>query len=122
MKKQQLRYLEGLLQGKIDQLLGKADQTVGRMTRSATQFADPNDRATLETDRNFVLRVRDRERKLIQKAQEALTRIKSGTYGYCKMCHEPISASRLEARPEAELCIECKTEMESRERRPRYLG
>lgn len=122
MNKRQLRHFESMLEGKIESLIGKADQTVGRMSTASATFADPNDRATLETDRNFVLRVRDRERKLILKAREALMRIQNGTFGYCRLCGDPISASRLEARPEAELCIECKTETELRERRARYLG
>jgi len=116
MNKRSLKKFESLLAGKIDQLIGKAGKTIGRMSGYSSATPDPNDRASLESERNFMLRIRDRERKLILKAREALDRIKSGDYGYCDACGEPISKSRLEARPEAELCIECKNEVEERER------
>ena len=117
MNKRKLKHFEGLLTNKIEALIGKAGQSVRGMSgEENTAFPDPTDRASLESDRNFVLRIRDRERKLILKAREALTRIKNGSYGYCDYCGNPIKATRLEARPEATLCIECKTEMEQRER------
>jgi DnaK suppressor protein len=79
-------------------------------------FPDPTDRATLETDRNFMLRIRDRERKLISKIKEALERIEDGTYGLCEACGEPIGEKRLLARPVTTLCIDCKARQEKQER------
>jgi len=78
-------------------------------------FPDPTDRASLESDRNFLLRIKDRERKLIMKVKEALDRIDNGTFGICESCGKPISEKRLMARPVTTLCIECKTEREDQE-------
>ena len=77
-------------------------------------FPDPTDRASLESDRNFLLRIKDRERKLITKVKEALERIDNGTYGICESCGKPISEKRLMARPVTTECIECKTEEEQK--------
>jgi DnaK suppressor protein len=97
--------------------LGKdIDRTVHTMQDEATVFADPNDRATQESDMGLELRNRDRERKLIKKINEMLTKIDSGEYGYCDNCGVEIGLSRLEARPTATLCIDCKTLEEIRER------
>jgi DnaK suppressor protein len=86
------------------------------MSDAIDTFPDPTDRATLETDRNFMLRIRDRERKLISKIKEALERIEDGTYGLCEACGEPIGEKRLMARPVTTLCIECKARQEKQER------
>jgi DnaK suppressor protein len=77
---------------------------------------DPADRATLESDRNFTLRIRDRERQLIGKIKDALERIEDGTYGICESCEEEISEKRLKARPVTTLCIDCKKKQEDEER------
>jgi len=116
MRKVQIRHYQGLLNSKIDTLLGRFDQTVDRMSGISNPFPDPTDRASLESDRNMVLRIRDRERKLFLKVRKALERIDDGSYGYCEVCGESISNNRLEARPEAVLCIQCKNEMEKKER------
>jgi DnaK suppressor protein len=79
-------------------------------------FPDPTDRASHETDRNFLLRVKDRERKLISKIKEALQRIEDGSYGTCEICGEAISEKRLEARPVTTCCIDCKKEEEEMEK------
>ena len=79
-------------------------------------YPDPNDRASLESDRNFELRIRDRERKLIIKMQEAIKRIDDGTFGLCELCGGPISEKRLMARPVTTLCIHCKTKQEQVEK------
>ncbi|HEX7372865.1 MAG TPA: TraR/DksA C4-type zinc finger protein, partial [Thermodesulfobacteriota bacterium] len=79
-------------------------------------FPDPTDRANLETDRNFLLRIRDRERKLIGKIKEALARIDDGTFGICEECGDDISEERLKARPMTTLCIDCKTKAEEEEK------
>jgi DnaK suppressor protein len=105
-----------LLDEKLAELLSEATKTVTGMTSYEETFADPTDRATLESDRNFTLRIRDRERKLIAKIKEALERIESGTYGICEMCGEEISEARLKARPVTTLCIDCKTRQETDEK------
>ena len=92
------------------------DRTVHTMQDEATVFADPNDRASQESDMALELRNRDRERKLIKKIDEMLARIDSGEYGYCENCGVEIGLNRLEARPTATLCIDCKTLDEIRER------
>jgi DnaK suppressor protein len=92
------------------------DRTVHTMQDEATIFADPNDRASQESDMSLELRNRDRERKLIKKIDETIQRIDSGEYGYCDSCGIEIGLKRLEARPTATLCIDCKTLDELRER------
>ena len=84
---------------KINELLSEAGKTVSEMTNGKENYPDPNDRASLESDRNFELRIRDRERKLIVKMQEAIKRIDDGTFGICEVCGGPISEKRLMARP-----------------------
>lgn len=92
------------------------DRTVHTMQDEATIFADPNDRATQESDVSLELRNRDRERKLIKRIDEMLARINAGEYGYCDKCGIEIGLNRLEARPTATLCIDCKTLDEIREK------
>jgi len=79
-------------------------------------FPDPTDQASMETDRNFDLRIKDRERKLIRKIDQAMLRIKDGEFGICESCGGDISVKRLQARPVTTLCIDCKTEQEQEER------
>jgi DnaK suppressor protein len=86
------------------------------MTDQTTNVPDPNDRATLESGRSFELRIRDRERRLLSKIDEAIARIDDGTYGVCEDCGEEIGLKRLEARPVTTLCIDCKTIQETREK------
>jgi DnaK suppressor protein len=116
MNKAQLEEFRGLLQAQMNELLNDAGRTVSDMTEENTNFPDPTDRASLESDRNFELRIRDRERKLINKIQQALERIDEGTFGFCESCEEEIGAERLRVRPVTTLCIDCKTEEERRER------
>jgi DnaK suppressor protein len=99
----------------LQTLLAEASDTVSGMTDEKTTFPDPTDRAALEADRNFMLRIRDRERKLIVKIREALDRIDNGTYGICDSCGEDISIKRLKARPVTTQCIQCKTKEEAKE-------
>ena len=86
------------------------------MQDESINLPDPNDRATQETDRSFELRTRDRERKLIKKIEESIGMIDSGDYGYCDSCGVLIGIRRLEARPTANQCIDCKTLDEIREK------
>ncbi|MBN1956774.1 MAG: RNA polymerase-binding protein DksA [Desulfuromonadales bacterium] len=116
MNKKTLAEFKDLLNQQLESLLQEAGKTVSEMTEEKTNFPDPTDRASLESDRNFELRIRDRERKLINKIREALARIDDGTFGLCESCEEPIGVERLRARPVTTLCIECKTEQERQER------
>lgn len=116
MDKAKLEEFRQLLQEQMDQLLREADRTVSEMTDEKTNFPDPTDRASLESDRNFELRIRDRERKLISKIREALDRIDAGEFGECESCGDTIGEGRLKARPVTTLCIECKTEQERQEK------
>jgi len=92
------------------------DRTVQAMQEDATVFADPNDRASQESDIAIELRNRDRERKLIKKIEETIAHIDNDEYGYCEKCGVEIGLKRLEARPTATLCIDCKTLDELREK------
>jgi DnaK suppressor protein len=116
LKKKQLDYFKNLLNERLDDLLTEANKTVSGMSGLKENMPDPADRATLESDRNFTLRIRDRERKLIGKIKEALQRIEDGTYGICESCEEEISDERLKARPVTTLCIECKKKQEDEEK------
>ena len=97
-------------------LMEEVDRTVHHMQDEATNFPDPNDRATQESEFSLELRTRDRERKLIKKIDEALSSLDTHEYGYCDACGVEIGILRLEARPTATLCIDCKTLDEIREK------
>lgn len=118
MKKEDLEYFRGILQKQLDDLVKGAGRTVDEMTEGEgkASFPDPTDRASMESDRNFELRIRDRERKLISKIKGALEKIEEGTFGICEVCGESIDFKRLEARPVTSHCIECKTDEEEEER------
>lgn len=111
-----LEFFRNLLTQKINELLEDAGKTVADMTDNKENYPDPTDRASLESDRNFELRMRDRERKLIAKMQEAIKRIDDGEFGICEVCGGPISEKRLMARPVTTLCIDCKTKQEKLEK------
>ena len=115
MKKKDINYFKKLLTERVENLLAEASETVSGMTGEIVNFPDPTDRASLEADRNFMLRIRDRERKLILKIREALERIDKGTYGICETCGSEISIKRLKARPVTTQCIDCKTKEEAME-------
>jgi len=116
MEKERLEFFRELLNERLKTILEEAGKTVKGMTNDRDSFPDPTDRANLETDRNFLLRIRDRERKLIGKIKEALARIDDGTFGICEECGEDISEERLKARPMTTLCIDCKTKAEEEEK------
>lgn len=116
MNPKQLEHFREVLNG-IKLGLGQdIDRTVHTMQDEATVFADPNDRASQESDMSLELRNRDRERKLIKNIDKMLSKIDAGDYGYCDKCGIEIGLSRLEARPTATLCIDCKTLDEIREK------
>lgn len=116
MKKKDVQYFKEFLAKRLEELLSHADDTVSGMTAPKENFPDPTDRASLEADRNFMLRIRDRENKLIKKIKKALERIDNGTFGICEKCGEDISIKRLKARPVTTQCIECKTKEEAVEK------
>ena len=116
MDKERLEYFKDLLTKRREGLVAEASQTIVEMSDDEETFPDPTDRASLETDRNFLLRIRDRERKLIMKIDEALERIEDSTFGICELCGDDISEERLKARPVTTLCIDCKTDSEEKEK------
>lgn len=116
MEKEMQAYFKEILLKRLDELYDEAEKTVAGMTDTEETFPDPTDRATLESDRNFMLRIRDRERKLILKIREALQRIEDGTFGDCEDCGDDIGVDRLKARPVTTLCIECKRKQEANEK------
>ena len=116
MNPTQVEHYRGLLLVWKNELMQEVDRTVHHMQDDASNFPDPNDRATQEEELALELRTRDRERKLIKKINETLLTLDSGDYGYCEICGIEIGAKRLEARPTATLCIDCKTLDEIKER------
>ena len=113
----ELQFFRDLLISRRAELMDEAGRTAhGMGDEAADGYPGPTDRGSLEGDRNLMLRIRDRERKLISKIDEALARIADGTFGLCEECDEPIAVERLKARPVTTLCIECKAAQEERER------
>lgn len=116
MKNKDVEYFKELLTNQLEELLTQAGDTVSGMTAHKENFPDPTDRAALESDRNFMLRIRDRESKLIKKIKKALERIENQTFGLCEQCGDDISIKRLKARPVTIHCIGCKTKEEAFEK------
>lgn len=116
MNKKDLKFFKDLLTKRLEDLLSQANDTVTDMNDPKGNFPDPTDRAAYEAERNFELRIRDREYKLIKKVKKALARIEDDTFGICDKCGEDISIERLKARPVTTLCIECKTKEEALEK------
>lgn len=116
MRRREVERYRTALEGQLASLVGQGEAAVHQMVEEGEEIPDPNDRATLEEGRNWSLRLRDRDRRLIGKIREALGRLEAGTFGTCTACGRPISAARLRARPVTDLCIDCKTEAERAER------
>ncbi len=116
LTKKKIEHFKRSLTQRLDGLLAEANKTVIDMTDQKDNFPDPTDRASLESDRNFELRIRDRERRLISKIRDTLDRIDNNTFGICDICGEEISEERLKARPVTTLCIDCKKKQESSEK------
>jgi len=116
MNPEQVAHFRKILMDWKRLLMEEVDRTVHHMQDEASNFPDPNDRATQEEEFALELRTRDRERKLIRKIDEALLDLEQGDYGYCEICGVEIGIKRLEARPTATLCIDCKTLDEIKER------
>ncbi len=116
MDPKDIEYFRGVLNQSLDEILQQGQATLEDMTDTNEVYADPADRATAESDRAFTLRLRDRERKLIKKIQQALKRIEDGEFGICAECGEEIGIARLKARPVTTQCINCKSKQEDDER------
>ncbi len=121
MNQREVNFFRRLLKRRMQEIISEAGKTVETMDDDEN-FPDPTDRASLEENRNFLLRIRDRERKLLLKIQEALRRLDQGEYGICEVCGEKITIARLKARPVTTLCIDCKSNQEVEERRDKRLG
>ena len=116
MNDAQIAHFRAILFDWKRKLMEKVDRTLHHMQDEAANFPDPNDRATQESEFTLELRTRDRERKLIRKIDEAIASLERGEYGYCEGCGDEIGIRRLEARPTATLCYDCKAHDERREK------
>ena len=116
MNDKQEEHFRAILKAWKTELMEEVDRTVHHMQDEAANFPDPNDRATQESEFSLELRTRDRERKLIKKIEDTISLIDNHEYGYCESCGVEIGIRRLEARPTATLCIDCKTLDEIREK------
>ena len=117
----ELSTLHKILEDQLESLVSQSRDAVSALTEIRENDADPLDLAVTESNRDFTLRLADRERKLLGKIRYALERMNNGEYGCCESCGEPITYGRLMARPVATLCIDCKTEAEQVERRKRVF-
>lgn len=120
MNEKQIAHFRKILQAWHDQIVEEASRTVAHMQDEAANFPDPADRATQEEEFSLELRTRDRERKLMKKIESTLKKLDTEDFGYCDSCGEEIGIRRLEARPTADLCIDCKTLAEVREKQMGY--
>ncbi len=116
MSDRQVDHFSDILNSWKTELMEEVDRTVNHMQDEAANFPDPADRASQEEEFSLELRTRDRERKLIKKIEKTLGRLEEGDYGYCDGCGVEIGIRRLEARPTATLCIDCKTLAEIKEK------
>jgi DnaK suppressor protein len=116
MTEEDLEFFKNLLTTQLNQLMGLANNTLISLLDVVDQSSDPLDRATLESHRSTILRIRDRESKLIRKIKKALANLENGTFGICEICEEEIHIERLKARPVTSHCIACKTKMEAEEK------
>ncbi len=117
MSDNQIEHFRKILHAWKQELMHEVDRTVHYMQDEAANFPDPNDRASQESDFTMELRTRDRERKLIKKISGSIKVLEEGEYGFCESCGVEIGIRRLEARPTADLCIDCKTLDEIREKK-----
>ncbi|MBB5320790.1 RNA polymerase-binding protein DksA [Marinobacter oulmenensis] len=116
MSPEMLQHFKNLLLQWRQSLMEEVDRTMHHMQEDAANYADPSDRASQEEEFSLELRTRDRERKLIKKIDKTIDNIDKDDYGFCEQCGVEIGIRRLEARPTATLCIDCKTLAEIRER------
>jgi len=116
MSREDLHYFKELLASQLEELQRKAGGTVSDLLLLSIYSADPLDTSAMDADRNYTLRIRDRESKLINKIKAALDRIAEGEFGECDLCGEDIGLARLRARPVTSYCIRCKTKLENQEK------
>jgi DnaK suppressor protein len=116
MSERQLEHFQQILLQWKNNLIVEVDRTVRHLQDDASIFSDPNDQASQEAEFTVELRTMDRERKLIKKIDDVIKNIESGNYGFCVYCGAEIGLRRLEARPTATLCIDCKTREETQEK------
>ncbi len=116
MNKREMEKFRKILTKQLEELEDKVGEAPEHLNAADNYYPDPTDRASAESDRNFDIRVKDRERKLIIKIKEALQRMEDGEFGICEECGEPIDKKRLEARPVTTLCIDCKIASEREEK------
>ncbi len=116
MEQERINYFKKLLEQERQEVLTAAIETINELNATEENLPDITDMASAETDRSFQLRIRDRERKLLNKIDKALLRIKEGTYGICEDCGDDIEEKRLQARPVTTLCIKCKAKQETEEK------
>jgi DnaK suppressor protein len=116
MKPADTEILKASLLKSLRDLQQRSEETIPYITNQQNQLSESIDRAAMDSDRNFYIRLKSRESKLLQKIESALDRIKKGSYGFCETCGEDISVKRLKARPVTVQCIECKTEAEATEK------
>ncbi|QLD33481.1 RNA polymerase-binding protein DksA [Mannheimia varigena] len=116
MNEAQREHFKKILTAWHGQIMEEAERTKSQLQEDMTNFADPNDRASQEEEFSLELRNRDRERKLLKKIEQTLHKIQEDDYGFCETCGVEIGIKRLEARPTADLCIDCKTLAEIREK------
>ncbi|MDW1033669.1 RNA polymerase-binding protein DksA [Mannheimia haemolytica] len=116
MNEAQREHFTKILKAWHSQIMEEAERTKSQLQEDMTNFADPNDRASQEEEFSLELRNRDRERKLLKKIEQTLYKTQEDDYGFCETCGVEIGIKRLEARPTADLCIDCKTLAEIREK------
>jgi RNA polymerase-binding transcription factor len=116
MRKKEVEFFRKKLKMQLEELTQKSDEAIADLLNSTVNSADPLDRTSLELERDFTLRLLDRENKLIVKIKKALGKIDDGTFGICENCGDEIDIKRLKLRPVTELCIGCKTRQERLER------
>lgn len=116
LQPEEIEYFKDLLSRQLDELLTRAEKTVAQLVRNDNLSADIVDQASSDIDRNYTLRICDRESRLIGKIKIALAKINEGTFGICESCDEEIGIERLKARPVTAYCIRCKTQMEAYEK------
>lgn len=117
----ELKQLRGILDDQLREIMSLSKEALHDVVEVREQDADPLDLAVSESNREWTLRLADRERKLLSKIKYALERMQNGEYGVCESCGSPITFKRLMARPVATLCIDCKTEAEQVESRKRVF-
>ena len=116
LQAQDFDYFKDLLSRQLEELLARAEKIVAQLVRNGELSADILDQAASDIDRNYTLRICDRESRLIKKIKTALSKIEEGTFGVCESCDEQIGIERLKARPVTAYCIRCKTKMEAFEK------